>query len=129
MVGCIAPIQVPIGGAIGRVFKSGDQPVNAQVNAYYNVETPDDTGASAIDSFRILETNRHKLRASRVQEAARTSFLPGIACCQVATQVQKPLIGLTASGARSRCSANLTMWLVAMRKDDGGGKQHGVSVR
>jgi hypothetical protein len=43
----------PIGAALGastfsgRVyasFKIGDQPVNAQLTAYYNVVTPDDTG-------------------------------------------------------------------------------------
>ena len=35
---------VPIGGGIGRVFKVGDQPVNAQVAGYYNVIRP--TGSS-----------------------------------------------------------------------------------
>jgi hypothetical protein len=35
---------VPVGGGFGRVFKLGDQPVNASINAYYNVERP--TGAS-----------------------------------------------------------------------------------
>jgi len=29
-----------IGGGIGRVFKVGNQPVNAALKAYYNVETP-----------------------------------------------------------------------------------------
>jgi hypothetical protein len=37
---------VPIGGGIGRIFKIGDQPINAQLTAYYNVVTPDDTGAN-----------------------------------------------------------------------------------
>lgn len=37
---------VPIGGGIGRVFKIGHQPVNAQLSAYYNVVTPNDTGAN-----------------------------------------------------------------------------------
>ena len=37
---------LPIGGGIGRIFKIGDQPVNAQLSAYYNVVTPDDTGPS-----------------------------------------------------------------------------------
>ena len=37
---------VPIGGGIGRIFKIGDQPVNAQLTAY-NVVTPDDIGAIA----------------------------------------------------------------------------------
>ena len=35
---------VPVGGGFGRLFKVGDQPVNAQVQAFYNVERP--TGAS-----------------------------------------------------------------------------------
>jgi hypothetical protein len=35
---------VPIGGGIGRVFKIGDQPVNASVQGYYNAIRPD--GAS-----------------------------------------------------------------------------------
>ena len=34
---------VPIGGGLGRVFKVGDQPVNASLAAYYNVINP--TGA------------------------------------------------------------------------------------
>ncbi len=36
---------VPVGGGIGRVFTVGRQPVNAQLSAYYNVVTPDETGA------------------------------------------------------------------------------------
>ena len=35
---------VPVGGGFGRVFKVGDQPVNAQIAAYYNAVRP--TGAS-----------------------------------------------------------------------------------
>jgi len=35
---------VPIGGGFGRVFKMGDQPVKAQIEAYYNAIRP--TGAS-----------------------------------------------------------------------------------
>ena len=34
---------VPVGGGFGRVFKIGDQPVNALINAYYNAINP--TGA------------------------------------------------------------------------------------
>jgi hypothetical protein len=37
---------VPLGGGIGRIFKVGDQPVNANIAAYYNVVTPDETGPS-----------------------------------------------------------------------------------
>ena len=37
---------VPIGGGFGRIFKIGDQPINANIAAYYNVVTPDDTGAN-----------------------------------------------------------------------------------
>lgn len=36
---------VPIGGGIGRIFKIGDQSVNANIAAYYNAVRPDDTGA------------------------------------------------------------------------------------
>lgn len=36
---------VPFGGGFGRVFKIGDQPMNAQLSAYYNAVTPDDYGA------------------------------------------------------------------------------------
>jgi opacity protein-like surface antigen len=35
---------VPVGGGIGRVFKLGDQPINAQIAGYYNAIRP--TGAS-----------------------------------------------------------------------------------
>ncbi|HUL88806.1 MAG TPA: outer membrane protein [Pseudolabrys sp.] len=35
---------IPVGGGFGRVFRLGDQPVNASIKAYYNVERP--TGAS-----------------------------------------------------------------------------------
>ena len=35
---------VPVGGGFGRVFKLGDQPVNAQIAAYYNAVRP--TGTS-----------------------------------------------------------------------------------
>ena len=37
---------VPIGGGFGRIFKIGHQPINANIAAYYNVVTPDDTGAN-----------------------------------------------------------------------------------
>ncbi len=36
---------VPIGGGFGRVFRIGKQPINAQLSAYYNALTPEDTGA------------------------------------------------------------------------------------
>ena len=32
---------VPFGGGVGRVFKIGDQPVNTNLQAYYNVGRPD----------------------------------------------------------------------------------------
>jgi hypothetical protein len=35
---------VPVGGGFGRVFRLGDQPVNASIEGYYNVEHP--TGTS-----------------------------------------------------------------------------------
>ena len=36
---------VPIGGGVGKLFKIGKQPINAQISAYNNVVTPDDYGA------------------------------------------------------------------------------------
>lgn len=32
---------VPVGGGVGRMFKVGEQPINAKLEAYYNVERPD----------------------------------------------------------------------------------------
>ena len=32
---------VPFGGGIGKIFKIGKQPVNGQISAYYNAETPE----------------------------------------------------------------------------------------
>ncbi len=32
---------VPLGGGVGKLFKIGDQAVNAKLEAYYNVEKPD----------------------------------------------------------------------------------------
>jgi len=36
---------VPLGGGFGKLFKIGNQPINAQINAYNNIVTPDDYGA------------------------------------------------------------------------------------
>ena len=38
---------LPIGGGIGRVFKIGSQPINAQISYYYNVESPDLVGGDS----------------------------------------------------------------------------------
>ena len=32
---------VPFGGGVGKIFKIGNQPLNAQASAYYNVEKPE----------------------------------------------------------------------------------------
>jgi hypothetical protein len=32
---------VPVGGGVGRIFKIGEQSINAKLEAYYNVEKPD----------------------------------------------------------------------------------------
>jgi len=32
---------VPVGGGVGKIFKIGGQPINAQLASYYNVERPD----------------------------------------------------------------------------------------
>lgn len=36
---------VPLGGGFGRVFRAGTQNMNAQMQAFYNVESPDDFGS------------------------------------------------------------------------------------
>ncbi len=36
---------IPVGGGVGRLFKIGHQPVNAQISAYYNVEKPEFAGS------------------------------------------------------------------------------------
>jgi len=36
---------VPLGGGVGKIFKIGQQPINAQLSLYNNVITPDDFGA------------------------------------------------------------------------------------
>ena len=33
------------GGGVGRIFKIGNQPINAHLSLYNNVVTPDDYGA------------------------------------------------------------------------------------
>jgi hypothetical protein len=38
---------LPIGGGIGRVFNIGKQPINASVNYYYNLESPEFTGGDS----------------------------------------------------------------------------------
>lgn len=38
---------IPLGGGIGRVFNIGKQPINAQINYYYNVERPEFTGGDS----------------------------------------------------------------------------------
>ena len=35
---------VPFGGGFGRIFKIGDQALNEQVQAFYNVVSPDNVG-------------------------------------------------------------------------------------
>jgi len=35
---------VPVGGGVGKIFRIGKQPVNAQFQYFYNVEKPDHVG-------------------------------------------------------------------------------------
>jgi hypothetical protein len=44
---------IPVGGGFGRVFRMGRQPVNAQVQAFYNVEKPDDHGPEWSIRFQL----------------------------------------------------------------------------
>ena len=32
---------IPLGVGIGQIAKLGEQPINVQASAYYNIETPD----------------------------------------------------------------------------------------
>lgn len=32
---------IPIGGGVGKLFKIGNQPINSRIEAYYNIEKPD----------------------------------------------------------------------------------------
>jgi len=32
---------IPVGGGFGKIFKIGKQPMNAQIQAFYNVEKPE----------------------------------------------------------------------------------------
>jgi len=32
---------VPVGGGVGKIFRIGKQPLNAQFQAFYNVEKPE----------------------------------------------------------------------------------------
>ncbi len=36
--------SVPLGGGVGKIFRIGNQPVNAQIQAFYNVEKPELVG-------------------------------------------------------------------------------------
>lgn len=46
---------VPLGGGFGRVFKLGDQPVNASIQGYYNAERPTGTSTWTLrTSFALL---------------------------------------------------------------------------
>jgi hypothetical protein len=44
---------VPFGGGLGRMFRIGKLPVNTQVQAYYNVEKPDDIGPDWTLRFQV----------------------------------------------------------------------------
>ena len=37
---------MPLGGGFGKIFKIGDQALNGQVQAFYNVVSPDDVGGN-----------------------------------------------------------------------------------
>ena len=44
---------VPVGGGFGRIFNIGQQPVNAQFQAFYNVEKPDEIGPDWSARFQM----------------------------------------------------------------------------
>jgi len=41
VMAAVAPASAPVGGGAGRLFKLGNQPINARIEAYYNVIRPD----------------------------------------------------------------------------------------
>ena len=41
LVSVACRLRIPFGGGVGKIFKIGKQPLNAQVQAFYNVEKPD----------------------------------------------------------------------------------------
>jgi len=47
------PWVVPLGGGIGRIFKVGEQAINAQVQAFYNVESPANIGPDWTLRFQL----------------------------------------------------------------------------
>lgn len=45
--------RVPLGGGIGKIFSLGKLPVNTQLAAYYNVATPQHSGADWQLRFQV----------------------------------------------------------------------------
>ena len=73
---------LPIGGGIGRIFKIGRQPINANLTAYYNVLTPDESaliGNCALSGhsyFRRIElSGKHQSNLMSAYGTFRTSHL------------------------------------------------------
>jgi hypothetical protein len=44
---------VPIGGGVGKIIKVGKLPLNTQIQAFYNIESPDTTGADWQLRFQV----------------------------------------------------------------------------
>ena len=54
---------MPVGGGFGRVFKIGEQPVNMQLAAYYNVARPTGTADWQLEPrSSSCSRNRRRLR-------------------------------------------------------------------
>ena len=70
--------------AAGRIFKIGHQPINANIAAYYNVVTPDDTGANwqlrSLPVFHAREFAIIKGKTKGVSECRKGSFC-GVSLC------------------------------------------------
>jgi hypothetical protein len=47
---------IPIGGGVGKLFKIGKQAINSRIEAYYNIEKPDDNGPDwqTVFTFQFL---------------------------------------------------------------------------
>ena len=44
---------VPVGGGVGKIQRLGKLPLNIQLSAYYNVETPQNFGADWQMRFQV----------------------------------------------------------------------------
>jgi hypothetical protein len=52
---------VPLGGGVGKLFKIGNQPINSRIEAYYNIEKPDN-GPECFPNKKVSKRRRQKMK-------------------------------------------------------------------